>query len=190
MGERNGGRGGRLQLRVRPDAPETPPATERRARLRFLAITAFSACLAAVTLALLMFGPLSGLGPVRLLFPQWEMFVILCLLWAVTVYTPISLHHGGNTYLMSLDAVPMSIGLVFLSPPLFVLSCVVAEVFVLGVLRRQALVKVIFNVASNSFCAAVAAIVFRELLYGHSPVSLGGGQPSRPPCWSSTSPQR
>ncbi len=157
-----------------PPRPEARPATERAARLRTLAITAFSACLGLATLALLMFGPLHGVGPVRLLTPQWEMFVVLCGLWAVTVYAPISLHHGGNTYLMTLDAVPMCIGLVFLSPPLFVLSCVVGELFVYGILRRQALVKVFFNVASNAFCAAVAAVIFRELLDGHSPVSLGG----------------
>jgi diguanylate cyclase (GGDEF)-like protein len=157
-----------------PTRHEVPPATERAARLRLLAITAFSACLGLVTLALLMFGPLRGLGPVRLLIPQWEMFVVLCVLWTVTVYTPISLHHGGNTYLMTLDAVPMCIGLVFLSPPLFVLSCVVGELVVYGILRRQALVKVLFNVASNACCAALAALIFRELLDGHSPVSLGG----------------
>jgi diguanylate cyclase (GGDEF)-like protein len=153
---------------------EAAAATERSERMRFVAITAFSLCLGLVTLGLLMFGPLRGLGPVRLLIPQWEMLIIVSALWAVTVYTPISLHHGGNTHLMSLDAVPMCIGLVFLSPPLFVLGCVVSELLVFGILRRQALVKVIFNVTSYACCTAVATLVYRELLDGHSPVSLGG----------------
>ena len=137
-------------------------------------IVAFSACLALAAIALLVAGPLDGAGPVRLLISQPEMFAVFCVLWAAAGSAPISIHHRGNTNLIVLDAVPMYIGLVFLSPPLLVLGCVVAETFVLAVVRRQSPVKVAFNVASIGFCAALASIVFRELLAGHSPASIWG----------------
>ena len=46
--------------------------------------------------------------------------------------------------------------------------------FIFTVLRRQALMKMAFNVASAAFATALAATVFREILGNHSPVSLLG----------------
>ncbi len=68
----------------------------------------------------------------------------------------------------------MLIGLVFLSPPLLVLSCVCAETLVLAVFRKQTPIKVLFNVASGGLSTALSAVVFREVLGGHLPVTLYG----------------
>src|SRR5580704_17257710 len=102
------------------------------------------------------------------------MIVLLTALWARGVWAPVSLHYRGNTYLFVLEEVPMLIGLVFLSPPLLVLSCVCAETLVLAVFRKQAPIKVLFNVASGGFSTALSAVVFREVLGGHLPVTLYG----------------
>jgi diguanylate cyclase (GGDEF)-like protein len=137
-------------------------------------IYAFSVSLGLLTLLLCFKGPLDGAGPLRLLFPQPAMFAIVCLLWAAAVWAPVSLHYRGNTYLFVLEEVPLLIGLVFLSPNVLVLSAVCAVAFAFAVLRRQPLLKVTFNVTSVGLRAAIAAIVFRELLGSHSPVSLRG----------------
>ncbi len=138
------------------------------------AIYSFSFTLALVTAALCLKGPLQGLGPLRDVIPQGEMFIVVCVLWAITDWVPVSLHYRGNTFLWVLEDVPRVIGLVFLSPNLLVLSTLCGVVFVFLVIRRQAMLKLTFNVASTALATAVAAVVFRELLGTHSPVSLVG----------------
>ncbi len=154
--------------------PEIAPAPERSRWVAIVAINAFSATLALATAALVIVGPLHDAEPLRVLIPVPAMFAVFCVLWAAAVCAPVSLHHRGNTNLMVLDAVPMFIGLVFLSPVLLVLGCVCTEALVHALVRRQAPVKVAFNVASAGLGAAIAALIFRELLGGHSPVSLRG----------------
>ena len=94
--------------------------------------------------------------------------------WAAALWAPVDLHYRGNTATMELDAVPISMGLVFLSPRLVVVGSVIATIVVYAVINRQRPVKVFFNVASTAFCASVAAIIFRELLARQSPASLRG----------------
>ena len=148
-------------------------AAERPKWLTSAAINGFSACLALATIALL-FGPLRGTGPVRLLVPQWQMFAIFIALWVAALWAPVELHYRGNTTAIELDAVPLSVGLVFLSPTLLELGCVAGAVFVFTAVYRQRPTKLFFNVASHAICAAVAAVTFRAILGGHSPVSLRG----------------
>ena len=138
------------------------------------AIYSFSFTLALVTAALCLKGPLRGLGPLRDVIPQGEMFIVVCVLWAITDWVPVSLHYRGNTFLWVLEDVPRVIGLVFLSPNLLVLSTVCGVVFIFLVIRRQAMLKLTFNVVSTALATALAAVVFRELLGTHSPVSLVG----------------
>jgi diguanylate cyclase (GGDEF)-like protein len=138
------------------------------------AIYAFSASLALVTIALCLKGPLQGLGPLREIIPAGAMFGVIFVLWAVADWAPVALHYRGNTVLFALEDGPLLIGLVFLSPNTLVLSAACAAAFVFTVLRRQAAMKVVFNVASSALAVAVAAVVFRELLGTHSPVSLVG----------------
>ena len=138
------------------------------------AIYSFSFVLALVTAVLCLKGPLQGLGPLRDVIPQGEMFAVVCVLSAIADWVPVSLHYRGNTFLWVLEDIPLLIGLVFLSPNLLVLSTVCAVAFVFLVLRRQAMLKVTFNVASTALVTALAAVVFRELLGTHSPVSLVG----------------
>ena len=102
------------------------------------------------------------------------MFVVLCALTMAMVWAPVSLHYRGNTYLFVLHEVPMLLGLVFLSPTLLVLCILTAYAFVFVVIRRQALMKAMFNITSNGLSAAFAAVVYREILGAQSPVSFRG----------------
>ncbi len=133
-----------------------------------------SAALFLATAALLLLGPLHGLGPVRHLSNQPEWCAIVCVLWAAASWAPVSLHYRGNTTLIALLETPLLLGLVFLAPPWLVLSCVVADAFVFGVIRRQTMVKMAFNVSTGAFGIVLAAVVYRELLGAHSPVSVHG----------------
>jgi diguanylate cyclase (GGDEF)-like protein len=84
------------------------------------------------------------------------------------------MHHRGNTYLFSLEDVPLLLGLVFLSPVIFVLTTIVAVAFVFLILRRQALYKVCFNAASGGLGVAFSVVVYREILGAHGAVSPWG----------------
>ena len=158
-------------------APETDASPELHERPEWQTsayIYAFSASLALLAAILCLRGPLHGLGPVRELLPQGVMFGIIFVLWAVANWAPVSLHFRGNTTLFVLEDGPLLIGLAFLTPSLLVLSTTAAALFVFGVVRHQALLKLVFNVCATALGVAVAAVVFRELLGTHSPVSLVG----------------
>lgn len=167
-------------LPVGPDASDVPDAGGKallRASSRWhttAAIYAFSVSLALITTAICLTGPLQGLGPVRELLPQGAMFGIICVFWAAANWAPVSLHFRGNTTLVALEDGPLLIGLAFLTPNLLVLSAAAGALFVFAAVRRQAAMKVTFNVAATGLRVAVAAVVFRELLGAHSPVSPMG----------------
>jgi diguanylate cyclase (GGDEF)-like protein len=161
-------------LPVAAGASEKAGDTERPRWHATAAIYAFSVSLALVTAVLCLIGPLRGLGPLREPMPQVAMFIVIAVLWAVTDWTPVSLHYRGNTFLCVLEDGPLLVGLVFLSPNLLILSAASAVLFVFAVLRRQAVLKVTFNVATTALATAVAAVVFRQLLGTHSPVSPVG----------------
>ncbi len=165
--------GGRAQGSIESPESENPAPTSSPSGWGSVAMFAVSAALALATAALLL-GPLHGLGPVRHLANQPEWCVIVCVLWAAASWAPVSLHYRGNTTLIALLETPLLLGLVFLSPPWLVLSCVAADTFVFGVIRRQAIVKIAFNVSTGAFGIALAAVVYRELLGAHSPVSVYG----------------
>jgi diguanylate cyclase (GGDEF)-like protein len=154
-----------------PNAGEKAPIRERPRWQTTAAIYAFSASMALLAAGLCLKGPLRGLGPVRELLPQGAMVSIICVLWAAVNLAPVSLHYRGNTTLVALEDGPLLIGLAFMTPNLLVLSAAAAALFVFAVVRRQPAMKVTFNVAGAGLRVAVAAVVFRELLGTHSPVS-------------------
>jgi diguanylate cyclase (GGDEF)-like protein len=142
--------------------------------LTLVAIYTYSVSLGLVTAAILVRGPLHGASAVRVLIPEPAMCAVVCVVWVAVLWAPVSMHHRGNTYLVSLEDVPLLLGLVFLSPPLLVLTTILAVAFVFFVLRKQALHKVCFNVASGGLGVALSEVVFREILGAHSAVGLWG----------------
>ena len=163
-----------------PHAPEPVRARERPRSLKSAAIYAFCAALALTTALLCLLGPLRGLGPLRDVIPQGAMFAVICVVWVVADLVPVALHYRGDTYAFALEEVPLVIGLVFLSPNLLVLATVCAVAFTFTVLRRQAVVKLVFNVTSVSLSTAIAAVVFRELLGTTARSASSAGAPRRP----------
>jgi len=155
--------------RAAPDTSSSPSSRAVSAGMYIL-----SAALALGAAALLLTGPLHGVGPVRHFANQSEWCAIVCILWAAAACAPVSLHHRGNTTLFLLTEIPLLLGLVFLSPALLVLSGAVANLFICGFVRRQELVKVAFNSAADAFSIALAAVVYREILGTHGPVSFQG----------------
>ena len=137
-------------------------------------IYAFSAAFALAAAALWVKGPFLSEGPVRHLINQPEMFVVVCVLTGAAVWQPVVLHYRGNSYLFILEEVPLLLGLVFLSPRLFILGSVLTEAFVFVFLSKKALIKVVYNMTSGLLLTALTVIVFRELLGRHSPISIQG----------------
>ncbi len=169
----NGSAVGPGQAQEAGSEPGAPPSNSL-SWLSLTAIYAYSASIALMTAALLVWGPLHGVGPVRTLIPRPAMCAVICAVWAAVLWAPVSMHHRGNTYLVSLEDVPVLLGLVFLSPPFLVLACVVAAAFVFVVLRRQALYKVCFNVTAGALGVAISDVIFREILGSHTAVSPWG----------------
>ncbi len=137
-------------------------------------VYAFSAVLALAATVLIAKGPFLDAGPIRHLTNQPEVLLVVCVLTAITAWQPVILHYRGNSYIFILEEVPLLLGLVFLSPRLFILGSVLAEAFVYLFLTRKPLIRVTFNAASGALLAALTIIVFRELLGRHSPISAQG----------------
>jgi len=130
----------------------------------------FSLVLALATGLLLYLGPAHGMGPVRSHVPQPAIAILLVVLSAAAVLAPVSFHHKGNTTLFSLSEVPLLLGLVFAAPAVLVLSRLIGEALVLGVVRRQSPLKLTFNTATAAASAAVAVTLYRPLLGSHPAV--------------------
>ncbi len=144
--------GRRVLAPIEPtDSESVPPGSSRSSRVVSAGVYVFSAVLALGTAALLLRGPLHDVGPIRHFANQPEWLAIVCILWAAALWAPVSLHYRGNTTLMVLSEVPLLLGLVFLSPALLVLGCLAADAFIFGLIRRQAGIKVAFNLATGAF---------------------------------------
>ena len=150
------------------------PVPETRSWVVPARIYAFSAVLALAAAALLAKGPFANASPIRHLTNQPEMFAVVCVLTVVTVWQPVILHYRSNSYIFVLSEVPLLLGLVFLSPRLFVLGSVLAYAFVYLFLTRKPLIRVTFNIASEALLIMLGIIVFRDLLGSHTPVSAQG----------------
>jgi diguanylate cyclase (GGDEF)-like protein len=162
-------------LALLPDATRENATPEEPPRWRFIAaVYAYSALLGLLAVALCFWGPLHGLTAIRLIIPQGAMFGVIFVLYVVADRAPVELPFRGNTYAFVLTEVPLLFGLAFLDPNILVLATVCSSFVALAVLRRQALMKVAFNVGSVAFATALAATVFREILGTHSPISLLG----------------
>ena len=163
--------GGLETLPVGASTPDAPPAD--RSPRRTAAVAAYTGLLALGTWALLMYGPLAGVGAIRTVIPEAWMAVLIWLLYAASFWAPVSFHHRGNTVLFSIEEVPLLLGLVFLSPDILVLVCVSA-IFIVYALRKMAFLKLAFNISLAGFGTAEAAFVYRLALGTHSPVSPQG----------------
>jgi len=147
------------------DAPAAAVAAQPSLAAK-LAVPIFAGLLAVGTAILLIWGPIAGLGPVRSLIAQPLVAALLTITFVAVTLGPVSVHYRGQTYLFALSEVPMLLGLVIAAPAVLVICRVLAELFVLGVIRRQSPAKLAFNLASGAGSCVVAILVYQAIL-GH-----------------------
>ncbi|MHB1885276.1 MAG: putative bifunctional diguanylate cyclase/phosphodiesterase [Acidimicrobiales bacterium] len=157
--------------RVPPGPTRSTSAATSSAGIR---VVMLSICLIVGSAALLVWGPLRGLGPVRAVMPELAVAAVLAVLSAAAVVAPVSFHHRGNTYQFNLGEVPLLLGLAFANPVALIVGRFIGAATGLGALRRQAPVKLVFNLATVAFTTALADTVYREIIGSHPAVGLVG----------------
>src|SRR4051794_26712669 len=130
-------------------------------------VWAFIAALAiAVGLGLLAVRHAHTLEPVGL--PAWWFFA----LFVIAIAAPLHFVFRRQPSSVHLEAVPLVLGLFFLRPSTLLAVVVLATAFTHGVVRRQPLIRLAFNVAAAAASALCAVAVFRALAPAGSGVHL------------------
>ena len=150
------------------DGPMRPPLTPRQ---RTAAVLGFSAALLAAAFAM-QFGPLAGMG--RLPGAPHVPWVAVAAAFALTDIFVIHVPLRRNAYTISCSEMPLVVGLLVLSPPLLLLSRLIAGPPVLIIHRRQAPLKVAFNLCNSAIGVTVVAAIYRAVLDHGSPLGLRG----------------
>ncbi len=102
--------------------------------------------------------------------PWWALVIAFALVESWVVH----LHFRSETGSFSLFEVPLVLGLIFASPLALWASAIIGTSFALAVVRRQTVIKVIFNVANLSLHAGIASLIVQDFM---------GGDPLAPASW-------
>jgi diguanylate cyclase (GGDEF)-like protein len=124
---------------------------------RVWALSAALTTLAAVGVALLSPGPVVGVE-----LPAWWLFA----LFTIAIAVPLHFVFRRQPWSIHLEAVPLVLGLFFLSPVHLVVVRLLAIVVGHGLVRRQPLIRLVFNVASGAFSTVAAILAFHATLAG------------------------
>jgi diguanylate cyclase (GGDEF)-like protein len=100
--------------------------------------------------------------------PEWWLF----LLFLIAVSAPLHFVFRSQGWSVHLADVPLVLGLFFLSPLQLVLIRSAAVLFAYAVIRRQALIRVIYNVAAIAVHTSVVVFVFRLLWHASEGVHI------------------
>jgi diguanylate cyclase (GGDEF)-like protein len=99
-------------------------------------------------------------------------WLVLAAAYAVSELTVVHVEFRRDAHSVSLNEIPLVLALVFASPGHLLLANLVGASAVLVLHRRQAILKLAFNLAHFALEDCVAILVFRALVGGHG-VSLG-----------------
>jgi diguanylate cyclase (GGDEF)-like protein len=99
-------------------------------------------------------------------------WLVLAVAYAVSELTVVHVEFRRDAHSLSLNEIPLVLALVFASPGHLLLANLVGASAVLVLHRRQALLKLAFNLAHFALEDCVAVLVFHGLVAGHV-VSLG-----------------
>lgn len=102
--------------------------------------------------------------------PLWGLIAA----FAATELLTVHIEARGEAHALTFSEIPTIAGLLLADPQTVLVARVVSGVVILGLVRRQSLHKLTFNVALFSMEAVVAASVLFALLRGHSPVAVEG----------------
>src|SRR3954452_966685 len=122
---------------------------------RIWALSAALATVAAVGLRLLGDGPI-----VVSRVPGWW----LCGLFTIAIAVPLHFVFRRQPWAVHLEAVPLGLGLFFMSPAKLVLIRLLAVLVAHGLIRRQPLIRLVFNLASGAVGTVCAIVVFRAVV--------------------------
>ncbi|MFK8025429.1 MAG: EAL domain-containing protein [Ilumatobacter sp.] len=134
---------------------------ERTARRPAVEVVALALGLALLTAFLLR---TIGLSSDSILEADGWAGPVLGVTFAVTLLTTLRIEMRGNAVLLSLSEIPLVFAALYLAPVEGVLARVVASAVVLGVIRRSAAPKLVFNLALFAFETAAVFWLTRQLL--------------------------
>ncbi|MGH2783877.1 MAG: ATP-binding protein, partial [Actinomycetota bacterium] len=130
-------------------------------------VTGFVGALAAVLL-LTWQQPTAPALPVRM--PWWLLAAAFAIVEAFVVHV----QFGRETESFSLSELPLVLGLFFVTPHELVVAQVVGAGIALAIVRRQATVKLAFNLSHFALEGIVAAMIFRAVLGTNSAAGAHG----------------
>jgi diguanylate cyclase (GGDEF)-like protein len=143
------------------DAESIQPAPHSRPEPR---IWAFTAALAVgVVLGYLPIRDRHELVAVNL--PAWWFFA----LFVIAIAAPLHFVFRRQPWSVHLEAVPLVLGLFFLRPSTLLAVVVLATAFAHGVIRRQPVIRLVFNVTAAALSTLLAVALFRAV----APVDSG-----------------
>jgi diguanylate cyclase (GGDEF)-like protein len=148
------------------DEEQMPAQAQRPARPE-PKVWAFSALMATAA----VFGVLGLRGPalVATQLPDWWLF----LLFLIAIAVPLHFVFRRQPLALHLEAVPLVLGLFFLTPGSLVLVRVSAMAVAHGLIRRQPMIRLVFNLASGAVGTLAAIAVFRALAPAHAGLHAG-----------------
>ena len=133
----------------------SPQAPVRRPEPRIWALSAVLALVACIST------PLFGNTPVdRIGLPAWWLF----LLFLIAIAAPMHFVFRRQPWSLHLEAVPLVLGFFFFGPVTLIALRVAAAAVANGAIRRQPLIRLVFNLALVAISTICGIAVFRELV--------------------------
>lgn len=102
--------------------------------------------------------------------PAWMMVLLVVAAESATVH----FRFRRDSFTFSLSEIPVVIGLYLMEPVTFVAALTVGNIIVFGFLRRNTLIKLVFNVAQFSLQAILSIVVFRWVTQVGDPLGIYG----------------
>ncbi|MDQ1684954.1 MAG: hypothetical protein QOC82_1691 [Frankiaceae bacterium] len=132
-----------------------PAAVTRRPEPRIWALTALLALVAAIAMSFLGNGPVNSIG-----LPAWWLF----LLFMIAIAVPMHFVFRRQPWSLHLETVPLVLGFFFFGPLTLIGLRVGAAAVANGIVRRQPLIRLVFNLALVALSTTCGILVFRALV--------------------------
>jgi len=130
----------------------SPQAPVRRPEPRIWALSAVLALVAGLAMSVLGNRPVDPIG-----LPWWWLF----LLFVIAIAAPMQFIFRRQTWSLQLETVPLVLGFFFFGPLTLIGARVAAGAIAMGVVRRQPLIRLTFNLAMFAVSTICGLTVFR-----------------------------
>ncbi len=129
-----------------------------------------NAVIVGVALALMPVAQAIEMDPSAVQIPAWMMVLLVVLAESATVH----FRFRRDSFTFSLSEIPVVIGLYLMDPTMFFAALTVGNIIAFGVLRRNTLIKLVFNVGQFTLQAILSVIVFRWVVQIGDPLGIYG----------------